>query len=198
MTDLIASADASAVAKLIESHAWLPLASMLIGLIVRLLKSDGPIPINVPAQYRAWLALGLGLVVGMLDMVIGGTAWSTALLVGLVSAMGAITAHETVVEGMKRGKEPFGNGPPASPRAPGAIALCFVILFAGASRGCLSTAEKLVVHDISQTIADLTAKVCHPADSEGTCLDKLAAHRASVKVQANADAAASVVGAVAK
>ncbi len=71
--------------------------------------------------------------------------------------------------------------------------MCFAICAVLA--GCLSPGEKLVVHDITQTIADLTAKVCQPADSQDACVGKLAAHQAAVKVQANADAAASVIGA---
>lgn len=91
---------------LMQAHKWLPVAALVIGALVRFAKSDVPIPFwNVPAKYRTWLAMGLGVVYGVFQSVIGGTPLVTALLQGLAAAMMAIVGHEAIVEGVRGGRD---------------------------------------------------------------------------------------------
>lgn len=104
--------DPQIILNLVTQHKWVAISSLAIGTIVRLLKSDGPIPINVPGKYRPWLAMGLGLVAGVLDKVSNGTPWKGALLSGLVAAFVAISGHDLLVESARGGRE-VGESKPA-------------------------------------------------------------------------------------
>lgn len=99
--------DIALLVSLLNDHKWLPLAALLIGLVVRALKSDGPIPINVPAQYRSALAIGLGLIYTGLLAVAAGKPWRDALVEGLFAAAFAILGHTGLVEWLRGGREPF-------------------------------------------------------------------------------------------
>lgn len=92
-----------------EILAWFGTASVLIGLVVRLLKSDTPLP-TVPARLRPWLALALGVVAGVAKSAADGMPLSQAIVAGLGSAVAAMTAHDLVVESVMKGKEPFSGG----------------------------------------------------------------------------------------
>lgn len=85
--------------------------AVVVGVIVRLLKSDTPLP-TVPSRYRAFLALGLGAVGGALDALARGTPWQQAVLGGVAAAVTAMVGHELVVEQLLGGREP------GSPDAP--------------------------------------------------------------------------------
>jgi len=81
-------------------------ASLGIGAIVRLLKSDVPIvPIDVAPRYRPFVALALGVLASCFDMMARGTEWREALVSGLLAGAGAIAAHETLVEGWRGGRD---------------------------------------------------------------------------------------------
>ncbi|WP_394844032.1 DUF4231 domain-containing protein [Pendulispora brunnea] len=83
---------------------WIVVGAIVIGAIVRLLKSDTPLP-TVPSQWRPWLALGLGAVAGILQAVAAGTPWQKALIDGLVSALTAIAGHDLLIESLRGGRE---------------------------------------------------------------------------------------------
>ena len=87
--------------------------AVVIGLVVRLLKSDTPLP-TVPSRYRAFLALALGTVGGALDAVARGTPWQQAVLGGVAAAVTAMVGQELVVEQLLGGREP---GSPEAPTA---------------------------------------------------------------------------------
>jgi hypothetical protein len=120
------------------AHKWFAFSALLIGFVVRLLKSDTKLPFSLPPQYRAWLALGLGVADGVLDALANGTPWTMALLGGLGAAMTAIVGHETLVEGLRSGIElPVpGLTKPRDPsagskKAPPAAVAALVALFMG-------------------------------------------------------------------
>ena len=92
------------LAELIAGHEWVAVASLLIGLVVRLLKSDTRLPVDVPAQYRPLVAYGLGAVVGALDAIQGGEPVHAALM-GLLAPSLAILGHVVGIEGLRGGKE---------------------------------------------------------------------------------------------
>ncbi len=101
---------------LAQREAWIPLCALLIGVLVRLLKSPR-VPGwlgNIPHKMRPMLAVVLGVLSSGLDRVAHGTPWRTALISGLLSAAVAVLAHDVVVEGLRGGRE-FGHLPGDKP-----------------------------------------------------------------------------------
>ena len=109
--------DTQALLDLAMQHKWVAFSALLIGFIVRLFKSDTPLP-TIPPAWRPWFALGLGVASGVLDKVVSGTPWQPAILGGLLAAMAAIVGHETVVESVRNGREFFVSKPPSPPSPP--------------------------------------------------------------------------------
>ena len=122
--------DLDSLFALVTAHKWLAIATIVIAFVVRLLKSDTTIPIDVPPRVRVWLALGLGILAGILNKVANeGTPWRDALLWGLSAAVAAIVGHVTVIDSLRAGREfvipgltkpgvPPGPGKPPSIRPP--------------------------------------------------------------------------------
>lgn len=102
MEDIIVFA--TEVMALIDARAWVPLAAVLVGAIVRLTKM-GPLSERIPPAARPWIALGLGLVSGVLEAVLAGTPAAVAIAGGLISGTLAIAGHDTLVESLRKGKE---------------------------------------------------------------------------------------------
>ena len=90
--------DIDQIIALAAAHKWAAAAALVIGFVVRLTKTDTKVPIDVPAKWRAPLALVLGQVSGVLEHVAASTAWKAALLGGLASTVVAILGHEWIVE----------------------------------------------------------------------------------------------------
>lgn len=120
------------IVALISAHKWVPLAALVVGLCVRLLKSDTRIPIDIPPRWRIWLAFALGGASGVLQAITTGTSWSDALIGGIVSTVMAILGQNVVVDSLRGGKEiPIpglikpgvspGPGKPPSLKPPGYI-----------------------------------------------------------------------------
>ena len=97
--------------ELIAAHKWVPLAAAVIVFTVRLQKA-GKLPglSRIPSNYRPFLALALGVTSGILNRIVEGTRWQTALLDGVLSALIAIASHDTVIEGLRGGLEIGGGG----------------------------------------------------------------------------------------
>jgi hypothetical protein len=122
------------IIEFLTQHKWIALAAVVINLIVRLLKSDTKIPIDIPAAWRAPLALALGAAAGALSKLVesGNTSWRDALTQGAAAAVLAILAHVFLVGSARGGREitipglikpntPPGPGkPPSIPPAAGA------------------------------------------------------------------------------
>lgn len=88
----------------LRAHQWLAVSVFVIGMLVRLSKA-GVLDELIPAKARPWLALGLGLISGVLDHIVAGGAWGDALLGGVVSGALAIAGHQLTVESMANGVE---------------------------------------------------------------------------------------------
>lgn len=88
------------------------LLALVIGLTVRLLKSDTPLP-TVPSRYRPFLALALGALGGAVDSVARGTPWPEALLAGFGASLTAMLGHEVLVEKLLGGREPGAKNAPS-------------------------------------------------------------------------------------
>jgi hypothetical protein len=99
--------DLPLILDLADKHAWPALATVVIGLLVRLLKSPAvPYPLDrIPANARPLVALLLGLASGCLEHVAAGTPWQTALVQGVVAAGLAVFGHQLVIEGARGGQE---------------------------------------------------------------------------------------------
>lgn len=91
---------------------WLAVAALIVGAVVRFLKSD---MVNerlesmgfpaIPKAVLPWVALVLGMASGALDAVLNGTDWPQAVAMGVVSGIGAIAGHQLVVESLRGGRE---------------------------------------------------------------------------------------------
>lgn len=97
--------DSDQIAQLIEQRKWVPVAALVIAFVTRLVKSDTKLPIDVPARWRIWLVIGLGVSSGVLEHVIAGKTWTSALIGGAVSAALAVLGHETIIASLRAGKE---------------------------------------------------------------------------------------------
>lgn len=93
-------------ADLFSRHAWVPLAALVIHVVVRMSKSDSWPPwFTITPRARAWLALGLGIFSGVLDAVVNGVSWQSAIVGGIISALIAIGGHDLVVESLRKGRD---------------------------------------------------------------------------------------------
>lgn len=106
---------------LIVAHKWVPLAALIIGLVVRLLKSDTKIPITIPPRARIWTVFVLGVAAGILERITSGTPWKQALLEGVLAAALAIIGHNALIDSLRGGKELVIPGliVPGAPPSPG-------------------------------------------------------------------------------
>jgi hypothetical protein len=105
------------------NHKWVAVASLIVWAVVRMLKSDTKIPLDIPPRVRAIAALVLGAVAGALDKLLanGEPRWQDALWNGLAAGAGAIVFHCLFVDTLLGGKElPVpGLTKPGVPPAPG-------------------------------------------------------------------------------
>lgn len=97
--------DSTALLALVSQHKWVPLAALVIGIIVRLLKSDTKIPIDIPPRLRVWLALALGAGSAVLEAVTTGLSWKESILNGLLSTGLAVLGQNVVIDSVRNGKE---------------------------------------------------------------------------------------------
>lgn len=91
--------------QLIAEQQWLPLSALVIGAIVRALKSDTKLPVSIAPQHRPWLAFGLGLFVGFIELLIAGHALREAAVTAFGAPLLAILGHVVGVEVLRGGKE---------------------------------------------------------------------------------------------
>lgn len=90
---------------LIVEKKFVLLTAVLIGLIVRTLKSDTKIPINIPPRLRVWLAFGLGAAASVLERIGTGVGWKQAALDGALAAVLAVLGQNVIIDSLRGGKE---------------------------------------------------------------------------------------------
>jgi hypothetical protein len=152
--------------QLLRSHAWIAILSILVGILVRLSKTDVAwFKWNTKPEHRAFWAMGLAMLGAALDRLASGGTWYDAIAGGVVAGSGAIATHEVVVNGMRRGRDfgvprsmlpppppPWHDDSERPPRPlspwPKMVALGALVLV-----GCSSAA-------VACPILDLAAKVC--------------------------------------
>lgn len=105
--------------------AWPVLGALVIGLLVRLLKSAAvPAPFDrIPPKARPLVALVLGCAQAAIESITAGTPWKTALTNGIVAAFSAVFAHDVLIEWLRAGKEPLSNALPVPEGDPALSAL---------------------------------------------------------------------------
>ena len=92
---------------LILEHQWVAVGAIVIGGLVRLVKSQwfAQHVTFVPPGWRPWIALGLGAVHGVLQHLAAGVDPRRAIVEGIVAAGVAILGHEFLVESLRGGRE---------------------------------------------------------------------------------------------
>lgn len=96
----------SDIAQLVQDHKWIPLSAIVIGLLVRLMKSDTTFPITIPPRARMWAAFVLGFVGAVLQYYVQGeVSWTNAIVGGVISSVFAVVGHNAVIDSMRGGRE---------------------------------------------------------------------------------------------
>lgn len=166
------------------SGKWILFAALIVGLLVRLLKSNPTLAEKVPARARPFLAVGLGIVSGVLTKVVSGTTWRVAIIGGVAAGAFAILGHQFVIEGIRNGKEigesvlKTADTPPTPPIAIFAMIASVSIAIASWSIACSNPPSAKTVKDDALTAADLfcvatstfldvaaVSEACHIVDS---------------------------------
>jgi hypothetical protein len=103
---------------LILANKWWAVAALVVGFAVRMVKSDGPLPITIPPRWRPWLAMILGALAATFEKVNAGISWKQALAGGLLAALLAIGGHQLVIESVRNGQELGGEPKKPDPKPP--------------------------------------------------------------------------------
>lgn len=89
-----------------SSRAWMPVAIVVIGYLVRLTSDRSAFPINIPSRWQPVVVVVLGQAYGILVAVMGGLPWGTAALHGLETAVWAMGFFDLLVKAVWNGAEP--------------------------------------------------------------------------------------------
>lgn len=157
---------------LLADHQYLLLSylvmALVIGALVRLCKSDSPIPLlaKVPAVWRPRIAVALGVVGGVLSALAAKVPLSVAVAGGVIAAFTAVTGHEVLIEGARGGSEllgPKGGLPTASTaresRRPPALRMAlmaFAVLLGGCAGAVASVPGDLALAQCIGSLARVT------------------------------------------
>lgn len=148
---------------------WFGTMALVIYAIVRLLKSDTKIPIDIPPRLRMPLAFTLAVLGCVLERVAGGATWQAAASDALGAFVTAVLTHLTVVDSARGGKElpvpgltipgvPPGPGKPPSLKPPPILPLSLLtlalaaLLLTGCPKG--ASAPREVARGAVLTMAD--------------------------------------------
>lgn len=88
-----------------HAGGWVPVATFIVGLLVRLMKDDTKIPVNLPKKWRPYVAIALGVALGVIEKIAAGSTWKTAVGGGLLAGGFAIVGHVFGIEVLRGGKE---------------------------------------------------------------------------------------------
>lgn len=127
MNDQITAADVAQFIELARTHAWVAFWALVVGLVVRLAKSDRAVqwfPVLVQPRWRPWVAVGLGIVGGIAEKLASGRGWIDALAGGVAAGVTPILGHDFIVDSLRNGRDigvkkppepPAGSKPPSPP-----------------------------------------------------------------------------------
>ena len=99
--------DVSRAIQLFLTEQWMAGAAVAIFVVVRVLKSPVmPWPIFlIPPKARTLVAVLLGFVGAGLQSITVGVTWQQAVAENLIACLGAILAHDVVIEWLREGRE---------------------------------------------------------------------------------------------
>lgn len=97
--------DLATILALLKQHAWLAAGVIIVGLIVRMLKSDAKFPINIPTRWLPVATLVLSQAYTTLEAIQSGTPWKTAVWTGLTLAMTTMGLFDLVIKAVLNGKD---------------------------------------------------------------------------------------------
>jgi|SRR5580700_3458352 hypothetical protein len=98
----------SALYTAIAGHQWVLVVALVVGLLVALAKQGWAsmwLANHLPPAALPYVAIVLGFLGSAATQVESGVVWKTALVNGFSAAMLAVFGHETVIEGLRGGKE---------------------------------------------------------------------------------------------
>jgi hypothetical protein len=163
---------------LAKAHSWVALAALVIGLLVRLVRDDSTVawfPITIPSRWRPLIALGLGIVSGILNALVAKVDWPAAIVGGVVSAVTAMGGHAIVINALRNGRElgekkteakAPGSGKPGSggSLAASALVFCFVLVAPTSLPGCAAVPTLVAIADAVAISAPYAAQVVDDVD----------------------------------
>jgi hypothetical protein len=135
-----------------QALLFVPLAAAVIGVVVRLLKQDVHFLPTVPARWRPWIAMALGLVSSALLHLEPGKSWFAAIVEGLTAGVLAIAGHELGIESLKNGKEIAGGGSGEKPPTPPMLPVLLVLV------ACLSSCAAMASSSYEKQMTDCAEK----------------------------------------
>lgn len=98
----------AAVLAALQGKQWVLLAALLVGAVVALAKQGWLsvwLAAKLPKAALPWLAVTLGVLGLSSAEIAAGTPWPKAVMDGLSSGLAAVFAHQTIVEGVRKGVE---------------------------------------------------------------------------------------------
>lgn len=172
--------DPQKLADLAHNRLWVPLASIILLWVVRLLKSDTKLPIDIPSGWpRYAIVFVLGTVSGILEKVAGEVpslhydkhTWTSAIVGGLVTSATALVLHngwENFTKGKELplpkfllipGERPSPGKPPSIPPTGAILLLLTMGISLAEGEGCTpqgqAAAGDLAVSKVSCVLANL-------------------------------------------
>lgn len=98
--------DLAQVVALVRSHAWLALAILVVGFLVRLTAKDSKFPlfrvVNIPDQWQPVIVLALGTLADVLQELYAGKPWEQAVNASLIIGV-AVLALKAYFHGREPG-----------------------------------------------------------------------------------------------
>lgn len=99
--------DPNELIALYRAGGWVPLTAWLGHTLVRLMKSDTKLPIDVPRAWRPYVAIAISVALAIVQHRFAGTGgtWGQAVGFGVVAGGMAIVAHLGLVDWLRDGRE---------------------------------------------------------------------------------------------
>lgn len=90
-----------------QAGGWVPLTAAVGGALVRLMKSDTTLPIDLPRAWRPYVAIAITVALSIVQHRFAGTggSWAQAIGFGIVAGGLAIVGHVTGIEWLRDGRE---------------------------------------------------------------------------------------------
>lgn len=109
-----------------QAHRWLPVAVVVLGYLVRLVRCDSRFPINLPPRWQPVVAIVLGQAYAVVVAVTGGMRWPWAIVEGFIVAFTTMGLWDLLVKAIWNGHEPTWMKRAAMASPPRADANCIV------------------------------------------------------------------------